>query len=145
MYEKLPAEVLREQICALDKTEDFIFRPVRKNLHANSTAFQCSPMQMTNVRYIHKSLQQGVVMCKEDNVIWNDPPYLTSFTWLCLVYVQLFAEKTTTTLKSSPFFAYPIHAVLLNTSSGKQQWIYNNWIPCRLKFRPQYTLGRGHL
>lgn len=38
-------------------------------------------------------------------------------------FVQVFSDKTGTTMKSTALVAYPVHVVLLNKSAVYQQWL----------------------
>ena len=124
MYTRDPRTVLCDRFSALQENEDFIFRPLLKSSRPDGTPFQTSPMQTALFHNIYKSIRQRVFNCNDNLLFWNDknPSSPDSFVG----FLQLFSEKTTTTLTSSAFVAYPIHVVFLNTTPAKRDWLINN-------------------
>lgn len=80
-------------------------------------------MQRAHFYNIYRSVHQRLFSCKDDKVFWEycNPSLRDSFVG----YLQLFSGKTSTTLTSSAFFAYPIHVALLNTSPIRRDLLIN--------------------
>lgn len=60
MYLMDAIDVLQENICSLEKTEEF--RHVHKKVCVKGTAFTCSPNQMTQCREIIKYCNMSVLL-----------------------------------------------------------------------------------
>lgn len=72
MFLRDPVDVLRERLSLLDRTEEFLFRPLDRKFLADNTSFLYSTLQTTRSRDIYRSLQPPVFSCQDENVIWND-------------------------------------------------------------------------
>ena len=62
--------------------------------------------------------------CSPPDVIWNDED--RNFSKYFVPFIQVFTDKTATSLSSSAFVAYPLHIVVLNTSAERREWLINN-------------------
>lgn len=58
MYVTNPAEVLQIQMSVLEKSEDFILKPLVKEPRTDVTAFQSSPVKTKTSWNVHKIVQQ---------------------------------------------------------------------------------------
>lgn len=74
MHLRGPGQVLREQIYALHKTEDFLFRPVSKELRSDDTRFQSSAIHTAHSHEVYRSVRQRVFSCTDTKVYWNIIP-----------------------------------------------------------------------
>lgn len=118
MYYKDIVQVLRNQV-ALSAKQDFIFRPDDTYLEHPQ-----HPMETPFFRRVVADIQRDVKSRSDCGVYWTDldDPKPTSFVGL----VQIYSDKTATTLKANALIAYPIHAVLLNCSLRHRRYLIDN-------------------
>ena len=79
-----------------------------------------------NIFLFHSFSQKHshVMRCSPPDVIWNDED--RTFPKSFVPFIQVFTDKTATSLSSSASVAYPIHLVVLNTSAERLEWLLNN-------------------
>lgn len=69
--------------------------------------------------------EAGKVMGSFDSrAVWSERR--NGIRELFVGFVQIFSEKTLTTLKITELVAYPVHAMLLNVSRRKSHWVTDN-------------------
>ena len=124
MYMRDPLDLLKEQISVLEDRDGFTFRPVPKPRRADGTTYQSTPMETDHFHDVYNSVRRRVFSTADAKVIWNEDSPSTPRSFVG--YLQLFSDKTATTLTSSAFVAYPLHAVLLNTTPEEREWLINN-------------------
>lgn len=124
MYMRDPIDVLKQQISALEDRDAFTFRPVPKSRRSDGSTYQSTPMETSHFHDVYSSVRRRVFSTTDISVVWNDniPSTPRSFVG----FLQFFSDKTATTLTSSAFVAYPLHAVFLNTSPEHREWLINN-------------------
>lgn len=96
-----------------------------KNIRTEGTAFKCSPTQKTNFWDIYKTVKDQCSSIKTialSGTILNLKLIFIRF----LLHMFHFPKQTATTLTSSAFIPYEIHAVLLHTTQEKREWLINN-------------------
>lgn len=124
MYMRDPVQVIKQHISALEHFNSMEFRPVTKPVRSDGTTYQSSPLETSHFHDVYKSVRHRVFSSSDSTVIWNEnnPSRARSFVG----FLQLFSDKTATTLTTSAFVAYPLHEVLLNTTAEKREWLINN-------------------
>ena len=124
LFTKDPFHVLQEQISVLQQSNDFLPRPIPQSNRSNNEQCQNQPMQTSYFHDIDASIARKVSSSHHQSSIWNDnDPSLPRST---VGFLQVFSDKTASTLSSSSFVAYLIHIVLLNKSPRKRDWIIDN-------------------
>ena len=124
MYLANPVDVLQRQIQELDKKGDFIFRPTEKIKSTSGELRQNQPMHTDYFHDMYKAVRQRVMSSSDRTLVWNDND--ASFPESFVGFLQLFSDKTASSLTSSAFVAYPLHAVLLNCAPQQKEWLINN-------------------
>ena len=124
LYLRDSVDVLREQFIALDRSDSFAFRPTQKGKRSDGSLIQTELMQSEFFHTVYNSIRQRVFSSRNEKVVWKDTDRALPRSFVG--FLQVFSDKTASTLSSSAFVAYPIHVVFLNTSPSKREWLINN-------------------
>ena len=116
LYFRNPIDVLRQQLALANKDNSF-FRCVKRTNHQGERIFS-HPLHTSFAQELETYIAQQVMAHPEDDVTWNN----TSFVG----FLQLFSDKSSTTLKASAIVAYPIHLTFLNFSLPLRQHCIRN-------------------
>lgn len=119
LYSKNIVQVLQKQV-ALTRKDDAIFQ-----IPDVPSATPGHPMETGHFKDVIEGIRSDVMKSKGQNGAWwndSDKNFPRSFVGL----VQLYSDKTATTLKANALVAYPIHAVLLNFSLTHRRFLIDN-------------------
>ena len=119
-----PLQLIQKQLSVLDHLGALHFRPQSSSSSHRGPFQPISPMSTSFFSTLFHKKRSHVMRCSPPDVIWNDddPTFPKSF----VPFIQVFTDKTATSLSSSAFVAYPIHLVVLNTSAERREWLINN-------------------
>ena len=112
-------KILQKQVeVALEN--DFLFRCEQENIQGPQE-FKTHPMSAKMFKVVEHEVKQRIM--KSGNNIWNDHSnfYPRSFVG----FLQVYSDKTATTLKANAMVAYPIHVVFLNCSASFRRFLIN--------------------
>lgn len=111
IFTKNPLTVLQQQ-CELANSTNCEFQPSRlNNMEQNHISH---PLHTQTMYDLCKHKQQSIMSSDQDNVFWNSNPSLGPISFVgCL---QIFSDKSKTTLKTKALVAYPVHLTFQNFS-----------------------------
>ena len=105
IYARSPLQVLQNQIAGTSQDTCF-FDPA-----GNGTTFN-HPMMGELGQYGVKSISKAIMRSANNGILWHDKITSAEFSFVGLV--QIYSDKSRTSLKESAFQFYPIHITLLN-------------------------------
>lgn len=111
-FKKDPTAVLAKQI-ALANHRNCFFSPI--NMQANESPLYTNPMRAELGQTASVAVQRAVQSSLDDKVIWKTMEHDGRQSFVG--FVQIYSDKSATTLKARGFSFYPIHLVLLNFST----------------------------
>ena len=109
LYHRDPIQALIRQIVKAN-SENCLFLHTQQT-DTDQTQLISHPMHTSLALRVQKYIRERVMGSENDSVIWNDndPSLPLSFVG----QLQLFSDKTCTTLKAFAIVAYPVHLTLL--------------------------------
>ena len=113
LYLRDPVDMLRRQL-ALANDQNTLFHPSPQTT-PDGTAIFSHPLHTDFAKTLHQVTRQRVQLSDDPQVVWAEEtdPTPSSFAGL----LQVYSDKSSTSLKSSAIVAYPIHVTLLNFSA----------------------------
>lgn len=111
MYMRSPVSSLSNQIKGATRRE-ILFHPTRPD-KGDLEEF-CHPMMSELGQLGVPAVRNEIIRCKEENVRWREKDDIDGESFVGLV--QLYSDKSKTSLSDNAFTFYPIHATLLNFS-----------------------------
>lgn len=115
LFKKDIASVLREQV-RLAKLGDMHFRPNT----TDSTGCKTT-MSSKYIKEVYDSHRSGIMASKNSKSMWIEDVEVQSSSFIG--FIQLYSDKTAMSLKANSMLAYPIHAVLLNSTPKFRRWL----------------------
>lgn len=114
LYMKNAVEVIQKQM-NMAKAHDVVFRPSKLQTQFETGHKSNFPMSLISTKYfveVYKSVKLRVQRTTDFDVTWNEDFGNDESSFVGML--QLYSDKTATTLKASATVAYPVHLVLLN-------------------------------
>ena len=112
-YLRDPVEIVQRHL-PLDNTENTLYSPITKKDSDGNELFN-HPLETPIARAVHQFVGETVMGSLQEEVVWNDTPTPGPQSFFGLI--QLYTDKSCTTLKTSDVVSYPVQIFLLNFSS----------------------------
>lgn len=110
LYMRSPLEVLSKQIRGASRYT-CLFNDPTDGIESGTYSH---PMNSQLGTKGEKAVRNAIMSCKEENVMWHDNENSAESSFAGMV--QLYSDKSSTSLKQSSFQFYPMHVTLLNFS-----------------------------
>ena len=110
LYKKNVIEVLRTQL-KISGDKDITFRPCFNEMNRD---FVSHPLQSEFFATLYKSVRTEIMSSEEASIEWNQSRSTTPNSFIGML--QIYTDKTATTLKSQSLVGYPIHVTFLNVT-----------------------------
>ena len=117
LYAKDPIQVLKQQL-RLSNVHNTFFQPISQNRQSPPGAFS-HPMSARLAKDITFRLKQNVISSANAASIWFDMK--THGTESFVGLLQLYSDKSSTSLKQTSITSYPLHVTFLNFSNSLRQ------------------------
>ncbi len=122
LYRKNVIQVLQKQVEMANK-EDFHFNCSEFRTDRENYDTPCfHPMETSEFQALETDIRRRVMGSTDANLVWHDNDKIKSFGG----FVQIFTDKTVTTLKCNGMAAHAVHAVLLNTTKKYRRYLIQN-------------------
>ena len=135
LYLSNPVSVIERQLRALHHFDDIQYRPPFPLCTEPDQATN-GPLHTPHFQSLYNNMRSHIISQSPDDCFWND--YAVSAPKSMVCFLQLFTDKTATSLSSVAYTAYPIHIVVLNTNPERREWLINNGLTI-LGFLPATT------
>ena len=116
--------VLQKQV-SLAGPEDFILRPSNG---AETTTFPSEfvghAVNRPILTELYNSVKKAVMESQYHDIFWNEESPYTAKS--CVGFLQIYTDKTVTTLKANALVAYPIHIVFANATVKFRRFLIDN-------------------
>lgn len=110
IYVRSPIELLQSQIRGSSSRSTFF----NYSMNSGNDESYCHPMMAQLGKHGERTVRNIVMSCSEQKVIWHSDQNSTEKSFAGMI--QLYSDKSQTSLKESSFQFYPIHLALLNYS-----------------------------
>ena len=139
LYRKDVLEVLRKQV-TMAKEGDMEYRCTdgshsNENNTSSDDYTYSHPMHTSHFLNLQTNLEKRVKSSTDTNVYWSDSKESQSFPG----FIQIFTDKTVTTMKANGMAAHAVHAVFLNASKSYRRFLIDNGHTI-IGFLPTYIL-----
>ena len=124
LYFRNVVNVLKNQLKTVSNHHQIIYRTGRYPDTGSTTARTSHPLHTRYFSDIEGHLRRTVQGCTNASIWWNDNSRNSPVSFGG--YLQIFTDKTSSSLKHNSFCAYPVHAVLLNFSREHRLWLVEN-------------------
>ena len=129
LYRKNILDVLSKQV-KMARKDDFLFECSDSTLEPNCMDSVDStedltfhhPMNTPHFKKLSKDLRRRVIASRHDKLYWSNNEVTQSFPG----FIQIFTDKTVTTLKSNGMAAHAVHAVFINASKSYRRYLIQN-------------------
>ena len=117
LYQRDPVIVLRRQFEKV-KSVDTFFRPVQMNNKEGERIYY-HPCHTDFAEEVYRYVRRKVMSSKKDSVFWNE--HNSSIPISFVAFLQLYTDKTVTSLSTNATSAHPIHLLPLNIALHDRQ------------------------
>ena len=127
---------INRQLHALQHFNSLDIRPTTQP--SNQAPVSTSPLHTPFFRSLYSKKRAHVISNCPPTTFWND--YAHDLPRSFVSFLQVFTDKTASSLSSTAFTAYPIHVVVLNTTPERREWLINNGLTI-VGFLPASTVA----
>ena len=131
-----PVKVIEKQLKVLFDVNALQLRPTSTSQSDHPPQLAKCPVNRHYFTNLYHLMRSHIISSGDSTTIWNDHDGTLPRSFV--PFIQLFTDKTASSLSTSAYTAYPIHAVVMNTSPERREWLINNGLTI-LGFLPAHA------
>ena len=117
-----PLSVINNQLRILDSMSELVYTPA--HLTETPRRYPFCPLHSPYFHNLFDQFKRHIYSADSHDSMWNDSDDSSPKSFV--TFLQIFTDKTASSLSSSAYTSYPIHCTVLNVTPERREWLINN-------------------